>query len=96
MPEKPGICRWCGGPLKSVLEFEPEDYCQRGCAKNDEAPYTGSCQECRRDFKTGKRSALLCVECDRTEQQEFDRGHKGSGFTQRNDVYARGTRERGR
>lgn len=64
MPEDPAKCRWCSGKLIALIEFEEADYCQNGCAKNDTAPFGGTCDECRREFQTGKRHALLCHDCE--------------------------------
>lgn len=70
MPEDPTTCRWCRGRLRSLLEGEPIDYCQRGCAKNTDAPALGYCQQCRRDFHTGRRlmDSPLCWECEQREE----------------------------
>jgi len=64
MPADPTVCRWCGGQLRALMDGDPVDYCQQGCAKNTEHPYVGHCEECRREFDTGKRNAVLCAECD--------------------------------
>lgn len=94
MPETPDTCRWCGGPLVSVIEHEPKDWCQRGCSKNESFPFVRQCDECRRDFRTGRSGAVLCHTCDKKDERAHVEGHKGSGFQQRNDVYARGVRGR--
>lgn len=64
MPLEPGICRWCRGQLKALFAGDAATYCPAGCASNDRIPYLGHCDECHRDFHTGKRGALLCHECD--------------------------------
>jgi len=69
LPEDPTQCRWCGGRLKVIEPGGKQDFCQSGCAKNDvePPPYFGFCLECKRDFHTGKRRALLCWECTEKE-----------------------------
>ena len=71
MPGEPGICRWCGGALKALLEGGPVTYCERGCTTNDTAPFVGHCQECRRQFQTGKTMATLCHSCDQADAQRI-------------------------
>lgn len=70
MPTEPGICRWCRGRLRQVLLSEPVfDYCEAGCARNDMAPFLRHCQECGREFHTGRRLlSSLCCECDASER----------------------------
>jgi hypothetical protein len=77
-PEDPSVCRWCAQP-KNIAGF-----CQAGCAI--EAVERGVCQECRREFRTGKRGALLCFECDRRDERQHVNGYRGSGY--RPDEYA--------
>lgn len=78
MPTDPSKCRWCGGTLRALLEFEEPDYCQNGCAKNDQAPFTADCRECNREFKTGRRliGATFCYECEKAGIEQLTEAHK--------------------
>lgn len=74
MPTEPGRCRWCHGRLRALMPDWPADFCEAGCTKNDEAPYLGHCQDCHRDFKTGRRQLIpLCHECDEKETNAMAR-----------------------
>lgn len=66
MPGDPAVCRWCGGRLRALVDGEPADYCQNGCAKNSDHPYLGHCSECGRNFETGRplMQASLCSACE--------------------------------
>ena len=70
MPTDPTTCRWCGSTLHAVLDFEPADCCNNSCAKNDQHPYTADCQDCGREFQTGRRRAVLCYECEQADQRD--------------------------
>lgn len=65
MPTQDGVCRWCEGT------FNIAGLCQRGCAANEDAPFTGQCAECNRSFKTGRPSATICHECDDKERKAY-------------------------
>jgi hypothetical protein len=71
MPEDPALCRWCGGQLRALVDGEPADYCQAGCQTNDTHTHVGHCEECRRQFETGRplMSATFCHECDRRDDR---------------------------
>jgi hypothetical protein len=66
MPDDPAVCRWCGGHRLDLHIAEYGLYCPAGCAPNDFAPYLGHCQDCTRDFHTGRRllSSDWCWECE--------------------------------
>lgn len=66
IPTDPKVCRWCHGRKRAFIEGGQLEICNAGCAPNDQAPYLGHCQECGRDFETGRRllDAPLCDECD--------------------------------
>lgn len=70
MPTEPGICRWCHGKLRALMPDMPADYCERGCAGPDSAPYLGHCGECGRQFHTGKRvvTGSLCYGCEEIDR----------------------------
>lgn len=67
MPEDPSRCRWCGARRKAVIAGVRMDYCDNGCAPNDQAPYRDDCAECHRPFQTGKRGAVTCHWCESRE-----------------------------
>jgi hypothetical protein len=66
MPDDPNACRWCGGQRIELHLAEFGLYCPAGCAANDFAPYLGHCEDCRRDFHTGRRlfTCAWCWECE--------------------------------
>ena len=67
-----GRCRWCGGP-KNIAAV-----CTAGCFDFPVLPLR--CQECKRNFATGQRNALLCHGCSQSEQAAFVQAH-ASDFT---------------
>jgi hypothetical protein len=87
----PSICRWCGGTLRALYEGAPRTFCQSGCSI--EPVFTGHCDECKREFKTGLPliSAVLCHECT-----ERERAQAGAAYRQDMSVNARLQRARER
>lgn len=62
MPSDPSVCRWCG--CRRVRLSIGVWHCPSGCAANDVAPYSGSCDDCGCQFETGKRfAAHQCPGC---------------------------------
>ena len=91
MPSEPGICRWCSGALKALLDGDPVTYCQNGCATNDTAPFVGHCPECRRQFHTGKTMATFCHPCDHADaKRNAETGPVSTSRTYRFSRYGRG------
>lgn len=70
MPKAADECRWCHCTLRALVDGEPADYCQRGCAKNDIAPFTADCADCGRQFETGEHRATLCFKCWEKDQAQ--------------------------
>lgn len=88
VPEQPDRCQWCGGRKRAIASGYPLDICDAGCAPNNEAPYVGHCQECGRQFCTGRKltASPLCYEC---EQREIARVTQGSDQRERRYAFKR-------
>jgi hypothetical protein len=80
IPADPQTCRWC----RSRREVQAGVWlCPRSCAANDQAPYLGHCEECRRDFHTGSSETHLCHGCSTRGRQRLDREFAAEGTSPR-------------
>lgn len=66
----PGVCRWCGGPCRPILEGDAP-ICVAGCAHAQMAPYLLTCADCGRFFHTGYQRAAVCWTCAQADHLRY-------------------------
>lgn len=71
IPDDPKTCRWCGKTRVRLREVEGDPYlCAAGCADTLSAPYYRQCDDCGREFNTGKAFARQCYPCEAKERSD--------------------------
>lgn len=75
MPSDPGVCRWCGGRLMELVSGGT--LCPYRCTAADQPLLIGQCDDCGREFRTGRFYDLdQCWQC---RDKEMNRSRQDIG-----------------